>query len=273
MKKFLLLIILVAGGLLAINAQTADTLVTFETAADTTGWLVFANGAEPAADDVAMVENPDKLGINPTDSVLMFNVNDDADQWAGIVLHDVFVGDNAIAITEEQHIFTMMVYRSTIGRVGLKLEREVTDNSVAEVLVENTFVNMWEAITFDFSEFIGKTYQSLVLFPDFPAEARTEGTAVLLDNIVFGEGEATSASLLEKMALKVYPNPAHDRLYVQHPDMTGYTISNSLGQAIEREVFGATHQKTIELNNLRTGIHFITVQSNDGIQTTRFIKK
>lgn len=272
MKKILLSIILVAGGLVAINAQTADTLVTFETSADTTGWAVFANGGEPAADDVMVVANPDITGVNATDSVLQFRVNADADPWAGMVLNDYFVGDSAIAITEENHIFTMMVYKTTLSNVGLKLEQETGGAGVYEVLVPNTVVDEWEILTFDFSEVIGNTYEALVIFPDFP-EMRMEGTVVYIDNIVFGEGEATSAPLLEKMALKVYPNPAHDRLYVQHPDMTGYTISNSLGQALEREVFGATHQKTIELNNLRTGIHFITVQSKDGIQTTRFIKK
>lgn len=272
MKRILLSIILVAGGLLTINAQTLDTLFTFEAPADTTGWLVFANGTG-ADNDVIIVANPDSSEVNPTDSVLMFTVNEDADPWAGMVLHDVFVGDSVIAITEEQHIFTMMVHRPTLGRVGLKLEREVTDNSVAEVLDTTTLVDMWEVLTFDFSDFIGKTYQSLTLFPDFPAEARTGGTIVFLDNVIFGEEETTSAPLVEKTQLKVYPNPAKDRLYVQHPGMTGYAISNSLGQEIERTVFGVTNQKTIEISRLRTGIHFLTIQSQNGIHTTRFIKK
>lgn len=275
MKKILLSLILVAGGLLTINAQTLDTLVVFETSADTTGWIIFENGANPADDDVMIVANPDTTGINPTDSVLMFNVNADAQPWAGMVLHDVFVGDSAIAITEDQHIFTMMVYRTSMGRVGFKLEREVADNSVHEVIVDNTVENEWEILTFDFSAVIGKTYQSIVLFPDFPdpAEGRTEGALVYIENVVFGEQEVTSAPLVQQAALKVYPNPAFDKLYVQHPNMTGYTISNMLGQAVERAQFGATGLKTIELGNLRTGIHFITVESNDGIHTTRFIKK
>lgn len=273
MKHILLSFILVAVGFLTINAQTLDTLVTFEATADTTGWEIFANG-EGAATDVMVVENPDSSAVNPTDSVLMFTVNDDAAQWAGMVLRKAFTGDSAIAITEEQHVFTMLVHRSKVGRVGLKLENEVTDSTlVAEVIDTTTLVDEWEVVKFDFSNFIGKTYQSLVLFPDFPAEARTEGAIVYLDNVVFGEEGTTSAPLVEKTQLKVYPNPASDRLYVQHPGMSGYAISNSLGQEIEREVFGITNQRTIEISRLRTGIHFLTVQSQNGIHTTRFIKK
>ncbi len=270
MKKILLSFFLVAGGLFTINAQTLDTLATFESAADTTGWMVFANGTG-ADDDVMVVENPDSSEVNPTDSVLMFTVNDDADPWAGMVLNDVFVGDSAIAITEEQHIFTMQVYRTTLGRVGLKLENETGGGADAEVLVETTLVDMWEVVTFDFSAVIGNTYESLVIFPDFPEE-RTEGTVVFLDNVIFGEEETTSAPLVGQAQLKVYPNPAKERLYVQHPGMTGYVVSNSLGQEIVREVFGVTNQKTIELSKLRTGIHFLTVQSQNGTHTTRFIK-
>lgn len=272
MKKVLLSILLVAGGLLAVNAQTADTLVTFESTADTTGWMVFANGAEPLATDVMVVENPDTTGINKTDSVLMFTVNADADPWAGMVLNDYFTGDSAIAITEENHIFTMQVYKTTMSNVGLKLERETGGGAVFEVLVPNTAVNEWETITFDFSERIGSTFEALVIFPDFP-EMRMESTVVYIDNIVFGETGTTSAPIVEKAQLKVYPNPAVNTLHVQHQGMTGYVISNSLGQEIERSAFGATHQKTIDIARLKTGIHFLTVQSDNGTNTTRFIKK
>jgi hypothetical protein len=272
MKTSLLLIFLVAGSLLTANAQMADTLVTFESTADTTGWVVFANGDNPSADDVMVVVNPDTTGINPTDSVLMFNVNADAQVFAGMVLNDYFVGDSAIAITEENHIFTMQVYKTNLSNVGLKLEQEIGGGPVYEVLVPNTVINEWEVITFDFSEVIGSTFEALVIFPDFP-EMRMEGTVVYIDNIIFGDPEATSSPLLEKAALKVYPNPAHDLLYVQHPGMTGYTISNSLGQSVEARQFGTTDQRTIDVARLKTGIHFLTVQSKSGVHTTRFIKK
>lgn len=273
MKKVLLSLIFVAGGLLAMNAQPTDTLITFEAEADTAGWMVFANGSEDAQDSATVVANPDSSEVNPSQMALRFVVADEADQWAGYVLRNAFTGDSAIAITEEEHIFTMQVYRTEVGRVGLKLEDEVAggeDNP--EILVETTLTDEWEVVTFDFSEFIGNTYATLTIFPDFPEEERTAGATVYIDNIMFGMGEATSSPLRPEASLKVYPNPAKDRLYIQHQGMTGYAISNSLGQTIERLKFSPTHQKTINVSKLRAGIHFITVESGDGVQTTRFIK-
>jgi hypothetical protein len=273
MKKILLLTALLAGGLMTINAQMNDYLVTFETESDTAGWVVFANGSMPADDDVTVVENPDTTGINTTEMALRFVVNDDADPWVGMVNNVKFTGDSALVVTEENHIFTMMVYKSVIGNVGLKLERETGGGGVYEVLVPNTLIDEWELLTFDFSEVIGNTYEALVIFPDFP-EMRMQGTVVYLDNIMFGEAPpATSVNLFDRTALKVYPNPAESHLYIQHPGMTGYSISNSLGQTIEKKAFNVTDYRMIELDKLKSGIHFITVQSNSGVHTTRFIKK
>jgi hypothetical protein len=273
MKKNLLLIIMIFGGLMTINAQMNDYLISFEADTDTAGWVVFANGAMPADDDVTVVENPDTTGINPTEMALRFVVNDDADPWVGMVNNVAFTGDSALAITEENHIFTMMVYKTVVSNVGLKLEQETGGGGVFELLVPNTLVNEWELLTFDFSEVIGNTYEALVIFPDFP-EMRTAGTVVYIDNITFGEGPpATSVNQLERMSLKVYPNPAESHLYIQHPGMTSYSISNSLGQMVETKAFSITDIKMIELDRLKSGIHFITVQSDKGTQTTRFIKK
>ena len=273
MKKILLFIALIAVGSMAVNAQMSrDTLVAFEAAADTTGWLVFANGADPADDDVTVVENPDTTGVNPTAMALRFVVNADADPWAGMVRNDYYTGDTAIAITEENHIITLMVHKDRIGNVGVKFERGRNGAPNFELLVPNTVMNEWEVLTFDFSEVIGNTYEALVLFPDFP-EMREAGATVYLDNVILGDTLATSVQLFERMPLKVYPNPAENMLQVQHPQMTGYVISNSLGQRVETSSFGETDFRTIEIDRLKSGIHFITVQSRSGVHTTRFIKR
>lgn len=271
MKKLLLFIFLLTGGFLIANAQTDDYLVTFETEEDTASWQVFANGADPAEDDVTVVDNPDQTGINPSEMALRFVVNADADPWAGMVNNLDFTGDNSIAITEENYMFTMMVYKTKISNVGLKLEQETGGGNNVEILVPNTLVNEWEMLTFDFSDYIGTTYEALVLFPDFP-ETRTEGTIVYMDNIMLG-GETTSADLLEEPSLKVFPNPAQEKLFIEHQGMTGFTISNMLGQTEVQRNFDVTNQKTIEVGHLSTGIHFISVQSDQGTVTQRFLKR
>lgn len=274
MRKLLLLFSFMAAGVIALNAQvTEEYLITFEAESDTTGWLVFGNGANATDEDVTVVENPDATGINPTEMALRFVVRDDADPWAGMVLNDSLTGDNAIVITEENHIFTMMVYKSNLERVGLKLERGLNGAPNVEVVVPNTVTDEWELLTFDFSEYIGSTYEALVIFPDFPLEMRTQGAEVYIDNIAFGEGSAVSADILERMSLRVYPNPAQHTLHIQQARMTGYVISNSLGQRLVMKNFDAADHVTVELGSLKPGLHFISVQSDEGMHTARFIKK
>jgi hypothetical protein len=273
MKKILLLV-LIAVGSMTVNAQVqaGDTLVAFEAVADTAGWMVFAQGANPAADDVTVVENPDTTGVNPTAMALRFVVHPDADPWVGMVRNDYYVGDNAIAFTEENHIITLMVHKNRIGNVGVKLERGLNGAPNYELMVANTVTDEWELLVLDFSEIIGSTYEALVLFPDFP-EMRETGAVVYLDNVILGSQPGTSVSLFEKMPLRVYPNPAENRLHVQHPQMTGFVISNSLGQRVEIQNFSETDFRTVDIDRLKSGMHFITVQSRSGVHTTRFIKR
>lgn len=199
-------------------------------------------------------------------------VNEDADPWAGLVLRDYFLGDSAIAITENRHTISMMVYRNTIGNVGIKLETGVGGAYEIEVVTQNSLINQWEVLTFDFSDVIGSAYEALTIFPDFP-ETRTAGAEVYIDDIMFVPDTITSSRITDQIAFKVYPNPVNEQLFVQHPDITGYAISNSLGQIIERKTFGSTNFQTINVGNLTNGIHFLTIESKNRRLTTRFVKK
>jgi uncharacterized surface protein with fasciclin (FAS1) repeats len=142
-------------------------------------WEVFANGAG-AADDFMITANPDKTGINTSDNVLKFKVNEGADPWAG-AFSDSYA---PVEFTEQSHMVTMMVWKSVISPVGFKVEGSTNGGPVTEVKVSNTLTNQWEKITFDLSSIIGYSYNRIVIFPDFP-DTRTSGTTVYIDNIEF----------------------------------------------------------------------------------------
>jgi uncharacterized surface protein with fasciclin (FAS1) repeats/predicted lipoprotein with Yx(FWY)xxD motif len=150
--------------------------IDFETMTDAV-WNVFANGAG-ADDDFMVIANPDKTGINTSDNVLKFKVNDGADPWAG-AFSDSYA---PVEFTEQSHIVTMMVWKSVISPVAFKVEASTNGGPVTEVKVSNTVVNQWEKLTFDMSALVGYSYDRIVIFPDFPA-TRTSGTTVYIDNI------------------------------------------------------------------------------------------
>jgi hypothetical protein len=117
---------------------------------------------------------------------------------------------------------------------------------------------------------IGNSYKRLVFFPDFP-DPRTAGSTCYIDNIGFQA--AVSARDRSARTIRVYPSPASELITVQYPNMTGITITNIVGQGVKTMEFAATDRKVVEVNDLGTGIYFITLESDDGTVSTKFVKE
>jgi hypothetical protein len=74
--------------------------------------------------------------------------------------------------------------------------------------------------------------------------------------------------------LKVYPNPANDKVYITTEEMMKscrIDITNVSGQKIYSGEFSNMTQKSIELNTLSKGIYFLHVSSDRGEQTTKLL--
>ncbi len=72
-------------------------------------------------------------------------------------------------------------------------------------------------------------------------------------------------------AITVYPNPASTSLHVALPDNVNLkkaVVHNILGQ-----VLLTSANSTIDISTLSSGVHFITVETDAGNKTIRFIKK
>ncbi len=153
--------------------------VTFENATDNS-WATFSLGPDPVdCSEFAIVPNPSASGINTSANALKFVVHDNADQWAGAWTSAY----DTIKFTEEYHTLTMMVYKSVIGRTALKVENSSNGGPILELFATNTKTDEWELLTYNFKNAIGYEYPRFVIFPDFPAAARTAGATVYLDNI------------------------------------------------------------------------------------------
>lgn len=248
---------------LSISAQLS--LVPFESVTDRNNWSGFANNPD-LPEDLTIVANPDKTGINATDSCLKWVVNSTGDPWVGAW------SDNygPIEITADQHTLTMMVYKTIISPSCMKLEQSTNGGPTAEIKVPNTLTNQWERMSFDMSACIGYSYPRLTIFPDFP-DTRTGGTIAYIDNL---QGAANlSSKPLSAVSVLVYPNPADEVLTVQAPDMTGYTISNMIGQTIRTDKFLTVSNRSIEISDMPAGVYFITIESSKGSYTSKFMVK
>ncbi len=266
MKKiftFLFLIVLT----LKVSAQLVNP-ITFEVhePADTS-WMVFANGVDGSNSDVSIVPNAFKSAVNPSDSVCRFIVHDDALTYVGMYSDKV----EEFGFTADAHNITLLVYKTVISPVTIKVELPSNGGSVLSVTQENTLTDEWELLTFDFSAALNRFYGRLTIFPDFVTSARTSGTTVFIDNIA--NHDITSVKQISGASLTLYPNPAENKLFIQYPRMSGLRISNLLGKTVQSYKFATVNSKTVDLKDMHTGIYFISVETVGGTYTSKFIKR
>ncbi|MFA6403793.1 MAG: T9SS type A sorting domain-containing protein [Salinivirgaceae bacterium] len=256
MKKLNLLFVF--GLIVSQNVQAQFELpIIWETVGEDTAWNVFANGAADSSNFV-IVDNPDKTGINSSDSCLKFTVLDAADPWAGA--YSDYYGE--IALTEDNHIMQMMVNKNVITPITLKLEIGTTASPIS-VDAENTVTDEWELITFDFTEFIGESYTRLTFFPDFPS-ARTAGSICYIDNIGF-YFEPSSINENNQSTVKVFPNPTHDYLTVISKNLIeSVHIYDFAGKSVKS--FNGISDVTakLEISNLNSGLYLAKIKDNQG---------
>ena len=266
MKKIFTFLFLIVFAL-RVNAQLENP-ITFEVhePADTS-WTVFANGADGSDADVSIVPNAFKSPVNPSDSVCRFIVHDDALTYVG--MYSDAIGE--FGFTTDAHNLTLLVYKTVISPVTIKIELPTNGGSVLSVTHENTLTDEWELMTFDFSAAMNKFYKRLTIFPDFPASARESGTTVYIDNIA--NHDITAVKQLSGATLTIYPNPAKDKIFIQYPRMSGLKISNLLGKTIQAYKFETVNSKSIDIKDVIAGIYFISVKTASGTYTTKFIKQ
>ena len=70
--------------------------------------------------------------------------------------------------------------------------------------------------------------------------------------------------------VKVYPNPAKDRVTIEAEDMTSILVYNTLGQCvIQSEV--AESQTTIDMQNMSTGLYLLRIVTKEGTISKRIV--
>lgn len=230
-------------------------------------WAVFENDDNPALE---IVDNPDAT-VNTSSTVAKFTARTTGNPYAGCEsLHGTDIGE--YQITESNSTITILVYKTRISDVGIKL---VTASGWAkpEVKVANTKVNEWEKLTFDFStvDHEGMTYDQIVVFPDFLGD-RAEDQIIYFDNIVIGDAEVNSVKTLTASEVSVYPNPANNlvEVAIENGSIENITVLNLTGQSVLEQ---NTNSATLDVSMLATGVFTIQVTTSLGQSVQRLIIK
>jgi gliding motility-associated-like protein len=240
-------------------------------------WKVFENGYNPP---LVVVQNPDTNGINTSPNVARFEALQQGQPFVGCEsMHGTDIG--TFTIDQDNYIIRIMVYKTAISDVGIKLVR--WDNwSLGEIKVANTKTHEWEQLEFDFSAHIGLTYDQIVIFPDFTA--RPADRTIYFDN-VWGDlyvppppppPPVDSAT----MTLPNFFSPNFDgindryRPKMQHADWAEWRIYNRWGQemfyseSVSEEWNGLYNGQLIS-----PGIYFITAKCGSTITNNEVIQQ
>lgn len=168
--------------------------LTFEDGTDGSNpafWNVF----EPDTPAVEVVTNPDPDGVNadPSTKVLKLNVMTTNACYAGAETQHAILGTWVLeaGVTSNETI-SLMVNKSTIGRIGVKFVN-ATNGTIFELTSQtNTVTNEWELLSWDISSFAASAENNnidqLVLFSDFTCgdPDRTGPSITYIDNISWG---------------------------------------------------------------------------------------
>lgn len=244
-------------------AKAQNVPVTFEPAefGANWNWKVFENGSNPP---LLMVANPDTTGLNPSATVARFDAQQFGAPFAGCeTMHGTDIG--TFTIDANNKIIRIMVYKTTVSDVGIKLVR--FDNwSLGEIKIPNTKTNEWEQLEFDFSAHMGNTYDQMVIFPDFTG--RPEDRIIYFDNIWGDKAELPPppppAPDSAKMSLPNVFTPnldgANDYFApnVQHADWLHWQVFTRWGQLVfETKDFTEKWDGNYKGNELADGVYFV----------------
>lgn len=103
------------------------------------------------------------------------------------------------------------------------------------------------------------------------ANPATQSTS--LGNIVVGPAHLNTASFAAATPLKMYPNPASDRLTIEAADaIQSVSVYTIVGQEV-LTVLPSDSVSVIDVSSLESGIYIVRTHSNGSVTTEKFIKK
>lgn len=227
-------------------------------------WTTFENDSNP---ELEIITNPDMSGINTSSTVAQFTALQQGQPFAGVEsMHGAGIG--TFTIDQSNSIIRIMVWKSVISDVGIKLVRE-DGWSLGEMKIANTVTNEWEQLEFNFSEHIGNEYDQIVVFPDFTD--RNEDNIIYIDNI-YGEAATTSNAEHEESIVKIYPNPTDNFISIQSKQViNGYEIYSSSGTLVASNQY--FNSNDIPVSSLPSGIYHLKAFTDNEILTAKFTKK
>jgi hypothetical protein len=243
-----------------------------------TGWTYFANGSlETQGYQFEIVDNPSAVVPNTSAKVGKFVKAGDALPFAGM-----YTNPNLEAPIDWKGVKTLRakVLMDHLGNLGMKVEGSATGAPSLELKTNNTKVNEWEELSFDFSTVPDNgEYQRLTLFFDLGIDATGQNVTSYFDDITIGLGNCQGVGnndLGTVAPLRLMPNPATDKLYVQQPEGASFMeVYNLFGQRVASITVSGDFTTDLDVVRFPAGMYQIATFNEQGrlVASGKFVKR
>jgi hypothetical protein len=234
--------------------------ITFEPEGTDYTWVVFDNTtADNDEGAFSIVDNPDPSGVNTSAKVGKYTMHVGAAMWAGFKTNSL----NPIITTEDNKWLTIDVYKTDMDTVGLKFEPPSTNGVLVTVVPQTS--GEWETLIFDFSEAIGDTFPTFVIFPDWTGLARSE-EIIYIDNIEWHSTYPVAVQNVKvQPGLIVYPNPASAQLNIRSDgkNITDLRICNIIGGTVYH-IAPDRGMIRVDVSKYNRGMYILTATDDTG---------
>lgn len=160
-----------------------------------------------------------------------------------------------------------------INGVTVKLFQRGVDNMY--LLLRDGDLNMLANETYhlEMSNMDAREFSDAVLVFDFGYGS--EGTTINVNNIVIKETSCVPTEAAEAAAPKfdIWPNPVTDRLNITSADVINNIYVYSIAGSLVASSDGADNTVVLDMSALAKGVYMVAVETADGTETRRVIKK
>ncbi len=253
-----------------------ECIATFENADFTLGPFQYFANAELDTVVFGVIENPDKSGVNDSDSVGVFYESPNGETFAGMFT-DL---DAPVSLPNGDKTVRMKMWAENAATMVFKLEagRDGAPNS-GDILADYTTPNAWQELTFDFSSIVpdDALYDRLTLIPGF-GTVPSATSLYYFDDIVIANSVCGTTSLFDQLDLvdmTVYPNPTSGKIRIECSEgFTGIRVTNLMGQTVSSQEFARQAAMELDLGTVAPGVYFVTGYQGDRlISRTKLIKE
>lgn len=259
------------------RAPYTGCIATFENIDFTIESFQYFANAELDTVQFEVIENPDKSGINDSDSVGIFYESPNGETFAGMFT----TLDAPVSLPNGDKTVRMKMWADHTATMVFKLEagRDGAPNS-GDITADYTTPNAWQELTFDFSSVApdDALYDRLTLIPDI-VNIPAATSIYYFDDIVISNADCSATTSLfqqlELVDMTIYPNPTSGKIRIECAEgFTGIRITNLMGQTVSSQEFARQAAMELDLGTVAPGLYFVTGYQGDRlISRTKLIKE